>query len=150
MISQKWDFGLSVSHCSDVLMSEMVSQIASPTIIYSTIYSRTDQRKHKSSASLAFEMGIHPAQRASNAENVSIWWRRHAEPQQGWCMPVRCIHCFHILPKRHMATDAAWVISCNKITCLYCACGSYIMFMAQNMHSRYVVWYWKIDMCPNS
>ena len=45
-------------------------------------YSGTDQRKHQSSASLAFVRGFHrtgefPAQRASNAENVSIWWRHH-------------------------------------------------------------------------
>ena len=25
-----------------------------------------------------------PAQRASNAENVSIWWRRHVVPRQKW------------------------------------------------------------------
>ena len=38
-----------------------------------------DQRKHQSSASLAFVpvTGEFPAQMASNAENVSIWWRHH-------------------------------------------------------------------------
>ena len=35
-------------------MSSMASQITSLTIVYSTIYSRVDQRKHQSSASLAF------------------------------------------------------------------------------------------------
>ena len=42
------------------------------------------QRKHQSSASLAFVRGIHrsPAQRAINAENVSIWWRHHACPHR--------------------------------------------------------------------
>ena len=64
-------------------MSSMASQITSLTIIYSTVYSGTDQRKHQSSALLAFVRGIHrgpvnfPAQMASNAENVSIWWRHH-------------------------------------------------------------------------
>ena len=48
-----------------------------------TVYSAADQRKHQSSASLSFVRGIHrspviPVQMASNAENVSIWWRHHA------------------------------------------------------------------------
>ena len=35
-------------------MGAMVSQITSLTIVYSTVYSGTDQKKHQSSASLAF------------------------------------------------------------------------------------------------
>ena len=37
----------------------MASQITSLTIVYSTVYSRADQRKHQSSASLAFLRGLH-------------------------------------------------------------------------------------------
>ena len=37
----------------------MASQITSLTIVYSTVYSGTDQRKHQSSASLVFVRGIH-------------------------------------------------------------------------------------------
>ena len=50
----------------------------------STVYSGTDQRKHQNSASLAFFEGNSPVtdefpvQRASNAENDSIWWCYHA------------------------------------------------------------------------
>ena len=40
-------------------MSFMASQITSLTIVYSTVYSGADQRKHQSSASLAFVRGIH-------------------------------------------------------------------------------------------
>ena len=60
-------------------MSVIASQITSLTIVYSTDYPGADQSKHQSSASLAFVWGIHrgPAQMASNAENVSIWWRHH-------------------------------------------------------------------------
>ena len=39
-------------------MSPMASQITSLTILYSTIYSDTDQRKHQSSVTLAFMRGI--------------------------------------------------------------------------------------------
>ena len=44
---------------NDVIMRAMASQITSLTIVYSTIYSGADQRKHQSSASLAFVRGIH-------------------------------------------------------------------------------------------
>ena len=40
-------------------MSALASQITSLTIVYSTVYSGADQRKHQSSASLAFVRGIH-------------------------------------------------------------------------------------------
>ena len=40
------------------IMSAMASQITSLTIVYSTVYSGADQRKHQSSASLAFVQGI--------------------------------------------------------------------------------------------
>ena len=46
----------------------MASQITSLTIVYSAVCSGADQRKHQSSCEF-------PAQRASNAENISIWWR---------------------------------------------------------------------------
>ena len=46
-------------HYTDVIMGAMVSQITSLTIVYSTVYSGADQRKHQSTASLAFVRGIH-------------------------------------------------------------------------------------------
>ena len=69
-------------HYYDVIMGAIASQITSLTIVFSTVYLIADQRKHQSSATLAFVgeftgTGEFPAQRASNAENVSIWWRHH-------------------------------------------------------------------------
>ena len=66
-------------------MVTIASQITSLAIVYSTIYSDADERKHQSSASLAFVREIHrtgefPAQMASYAENVTIWWRHHEWP----------------------------------------------------------------------
>ena len=46
-------------HYYDVIMGAMASQITCLTIVYSTVYSDADQRKHQSSASLAFVRGIH-------------------------------------------------------------------------------------------
>ena len=61
-------------HYGDVIMGTTASQITSLTIVYSTVYSSAYQRKHQSSASLAFVRRIHrgtgefPAQMASNAD----------------------------------------------------------------------------------
>ena len=47
------------SHYDDVRMGAIASQITSLTIVYSIVYSDADQRKHQSSASLAFVRGSH-------------------------------------------------------------------------------------------
>ena len=46
-------------HYNDVIMSAIASQITSLTIVYSIVYLGADQRKHQSSASLAFVRGIY-------------------------------------------------------------------------------------------
>ena len=46
-------------HYNDVVMGAMASQITSLTIVNSKAYSGADQRKHQSSALLAFVRGIH-------------------------------------------------------------------------------------------
>ena len=46
-------------HYDDVIMSAIASQITSLTIVYSIVDSDADQRKHQSSATLAFVWGIH-------------------------------------------------------------------------------------------
>ena len=82
-----------MQHYGDVTMGAIASQITSLTIVYSTIHSDADQRKQQSSASLAFVAGKSPvtgefpAQRASNAENVSIWWRHHGIGKYLWIYP---------------------------------------------------------------
>ena len=45
-------------HYDYVIMGTMASRITSLTIVYSTVYSGADQRKHQSSVSLAFVRGI--------------------------------------------------------------------------------------------
>ena len=46
-------------HYGDVIVSAIASQITSLTIVYPTVYSGADQRKHQNSASLASVRGIH-------------------------------------------------------------------------------------------
>ena len=46
-------------HFTDVIMTTIASQITSPMVVYSTVYSDADQGKYQSSAPLAFVWGIH-------------------------------------------------------------------------------------------
>ena len=70
-----------LNHYNAVIMGSMASQITSLTIVYSTVYSR--RRSTKTSklgvtglyAGNSPVTGEFPVQRASNAENASIWWR---------------------------------------------------------------------------
>ena len=77
------DLELLGTHYNDVMMGAMASQVTSLTIVYSTIYSGADQKKISKlrvtglCAGKSPGPGEFPAQMASNAENVSIWWRHH-------------------------------------------------------------------------
>ena len=91
-----------LTHCDDVIMGAIASQITSLTIVYSTVYSGADQSKHQSSASLAFVWGIHrgpvnsthkwPVTRKmfpfddvilwTNAD--SVYWPIYASPFLNW------------------------------------------------------------------
>ena len=66
-------------HYNDVIMGAIASQINSLTIVYSTVYIQAQIKENiKAPRHLALcgeFTGEFPAQMASNAENVSIWWR---------------------------------------------------------------------------
>ena len=70
-------------HYGDVIMGTTASQITSRTVVYSTVYSDADQRKKSKLRVTGICVGNSPgtgefpAQMASYAENVSIWWRHH-------------------------------------------------------------------------
>ena len=73
------------SHYSDVTVGTMASQITSLTIVYSSVYSDAD-KKHTPKlrvtglcAGNSPVTGEFPAQKASNRQNASIWWRHHGE-----------------------------------------------------------------------
>ena len=50
---------MDARHYNDVIMNKMSFQISSVAVVYSTVVSYADQRKHQSSASLAFVWEIH-------------------------------------------------------------------------------------------
>ena len=71
-------------HCNDVIMSTKASQITSHTIVYSTVYSApiketSNLRVTGLCVANLPVTGEFPAQTASNAENIFIWWRNHAQ-----------------------------------------------------------------------
>ena len=81
----------TTSHCCDVIMSAMASEITGVSIIYQTACSDAYQRKHQSSASLAFVRGIHrwpvnsphkrPVTRKKFPFDDVIMWRNHTSVQ---------------------------------------------------------------------
>ena len=71
------------THYIDVIMTTMASQITSLMIVFSTVYSGADKKTSKLRVTglcggNSTGTGEILAQMASNAENVSIWWRHHA------------------------------------------------------------------------
>ena len=85
-------------HYSDVIMGAMATQITSLTMVHSTVYSGADKKKPSKlrvtglCAGISPVTGEFPAQMASNADNVSIWWRHHGQthlPICGWAW----FHC---------------------------------------------------------
>ena len=70
-------------------MTTVASQITSFTVVYSIVYSGAYQRKIKAPRNWPLwgeftGTGEFPAQRASNAENGSIWWRHHEYTLRKW------------------------------------------------------------------
>ena len=102
------------THCSDVIMSKMVYQITSLTIVYSTFYSGADQRKHQTSASLALVRGIHRwpmnsphkwpvTRKMSRFDNViTLRWRHNGRDSVSNHQPHDCLlnHLFRRRSKK--------------------------------------------------
>ena len=82
-------------------MGEIASQITSLTIVYPTVFFWCRSKKTSQLRVTGLCVGNSPvtgefpAQRASNAENVSIWWRHHEDMshQRSWPTLVPVVHC---------------------------------------------------------
>ena len=116
------------SHYSDVMMRAMASQITSLTIVYSAIYSR---RRSQSPTKLRVTglcegnspvTGEFPAQRASNAENVSIWWRHHMVSAK----------CTQVSPVVHLVTP---------LPCVLVSINTQPSTPAMEMYKQRISWY---------
>ena len=91
------------THYNDVIMGAIASQITSLTIVYSTISSRRRSKETSKSrvtglcAGNSPVTGEFPTQMASNAANVSIWWRHNRWYPYLWRLLHR--HCHKRLLK---------------------------------------------------
>ena len=85
-------------HYNDVIMSAMASQITSLTIVYSTTYSKHRSKKTSKLCITGLWVGNSPVtgefptQKASDTENVSMWWHHHVYlgPKLGHHCACRC------------------------------------------------------------
>ena len=131
-------------HYNDVIMGAMAYQITSLAIVYSTVHSGAGQRKHQSSASLAFFCGEFPAQRASNAENVSIWWRHHDLPNRGFRAAANTnTHAYkqtHTLFKYAVRYFSSRMIYTDYRVCLFSKFEKLIIVALKQTRGRVVVW----------
>ena len=109
------------NYCDDTIKSVMASQIISPTIVYSRAYSDADQRKHQSSASLAFVRGIH-------RWSVNTL---HKGPVTRTIVPFDDVIIFYWYRKSSKQADAIWHHSVNGIQCRN------IIFSIQGGKARY-------------
>ena len=96
-------------HYNDVIMSVMASQVTSLIIVYSTVYSGADQRKHESSMSLAFVRGIH-------------WWpvnSPHKGPVKRKTFPFDDVIMYAILD---CAIHRPGTFPLDSLSCRKCGC----------------------------
>ena len=101
-------------HYNDVTMDAIASQIISLTIVYSIVYSDADQRKHQSSASLAFERGIN-----RGPVNSPHKWpvTRRMFPFDDVIMLIGDVW-YGIAASHHNLWDWALGVSCSVAECL--------------------------------
>ena len=102
-------------------MGAMASQITSLTIVHLDVYSGAGQRKHQSSASLAFVGVIHrwPVNFSHKWPVTRIWWRHHVSRMQDlyhlspWYGEIN----YHYLSQQqiHFKRDWFWSILLQKI-----------------------------------
>ena len=77
------NINVNINHHNDVIMTTISPQLTSLMVVYSTVYSDADQRKHQSSASLAFVWGIHRDR----------WIPRTKGQLRGKCFPLMTSSC---------------------------------------------------------
>ena len=90
------------THYNDVVIGAIASQITGLTIVYSIVYSDADQRKHQSSASLAFERGIQ---------------RRPVNSPHKWPVPRKMFPFDDVIMKCFILENCTKIIFC-QIFCL--------------------------------
>ena len=109
-------FTLKAEHYSDAIISAIASQITGVSIVCSTVHSGAHQRKHQSSASLAFVRGIHRwpvdsphkgpvTRKIFPFDDVTIKWST--------CMKAADIHL--VLVNHELSLSVLWLTTHHKL-----------------------------------
>ena len=96
-------------------MGAIASQITSLTVVYATVYSGSDQRKHQSSASLAFVWRIHRG--PVNSPHKWPVTRKIFHLMTSWWFQIPIRWCFVFLITALCAISHC-IRPCNNETCL--------------------------------
>ena len=101
-------------HYIDAIMTTMASQITSLTVVYSTVCSDADQRKHQSSVSLAFVWGIHRDRWIPHTKGqlrgkcfhlmTSSWWDDFCQSEV-WSCPRFTGGVLYAISKNHLTKN---------------------------------------------
>ena len=90
--------GRCIYHCNDVIMNAMAFEITSLAMVYWTVYSGADQRKHQGSALLAFV-----------GEFTGDRWIPRTKGQ-------KCEKCFHLMTSSYASTHWVNIASDNGLS----------------------------------
>ena len=107
-LSLKWHYG-------DVIMGS-VSNRQSHDCLLNRLFRRRSKKTSKIRATGLCARnspgtGVFPAQMASNAENVSIWWRHHGSQQPCDSLQNRLWHIkSHIVVNFHSEITSEWIV----------------------------------------
>ena len=118
------------THYNDVIMGTMTSQISSITIVYSTVYSGANQRKHPSFASLAFVHKWPVTRKMFPFDDVImiISYTAHTKDMMAFVRPLFPFHMF---------VNLRSILSCLIYRIYHIVCFIY-----------YFLWRWYLNMSP--
>ena len=136
----------SLWHYNDVIMTTMASQITSLTVVYSIVYPDADQRKHLSSASLAFMWGIHRGP-VNSPHKLPVTLKMF--PFDDVIMTARC---YNVRPTMLWLVLVCLLgtVSCGKFYIIIIILPTYMYKLNINTTGNYIMSYLYPDTHPNS
>ena len=124
-------------------MTTMASEITSLTVVYSTVYSNADQRKHQSSASLAFVWGIHRDRWIPRTKGQLRGKCFHLMTSS-WCMKTTAV--FTASVKGCSVRDVLLLmrITLNASSLTLCFLDQNVLMGFMTIQTRLLIWQWLI------
>ena len=126
----EWEY-----HYSDVMMRAMASQITGVPIVSSTVCSRRRSKKTSKLrvTGLSELTGECPQQKASNGENVTIWWRHHVLESTDSFMIYCNMTAWIFGAKRQAVACVTMENACQPPSWRQCRCDSLWLYLNQRL-----------------